>query len=114
MKAAWTGKGWVAILAFACRRVVPLPWHSFVPLRKAVAVLCMALAVMLSGQAYISLMDRIEHAHHHAHFANPLAGEVGSCVGGHDACAHVQSKLREQSLPGIAGPAGGSFGNELL
>lgn len=65
-----------------------MPWHSFVPLRKAVAVLCMALAVMLSGQAYISLMDRIEHAHHHAHFANPLAGEVGSCVGGHDACAH--------------------------
>src|SRR5262249_145158 len=63
-------------------------WPSFALLRKGVAVLCMALAVMLSGQSYISLMDRIEHAHHHAHFANPLAGGLASCVGDHDACGH--------------------------
>jgi hypothetical protein len=36
----------------------------------------MALATMLSAQAYISLLDRIDHAHHHTHFANPLAGSV--------------------------------------
>jgi hypothetical protein len=36
----------------------------------------MALATMLSAQSYIRLMDRIEHEHHHAHFANPLAGSV--------------------------------------
>jgi len=46
----------------------------------------MALAVMLSGQTYIALMDRIEHAHHHVHFANPLAGDVQFCVGDHDQC----------------------------
>lgn len=63
-------------------------WRGLDNLRKSVAVLCMALAVMLSGQSYISLMDRIEHAHHHAHFANPLAGEVAFCLGDHDACGH--------------------------
>ena len=36
----------------------------------------MALATMLSAQTYISLMDQIDHAHNHAHFANPLAGNV--------------------------------------
>jgi len=60
--------------------------QSFVPLRRAVAILCMALAVMLSGQAYISLMDRIDHAHHHLHFANALAGDVQFCGGDHDQC----------------------------
>ena len=54
--------------------------------RGGVAVLCMALAFMLSGQTYISLMDRIEHAHHHVHFANPLAGDVQFCTGDHDGC----------------------------
>jgi hypothetical protein len=54
-----------------------------------VALLCVALAVMLSGQSYISLMDRIEHAHHHAHFANPLAGDIAFCFGDHDACGHT-------------------------
>ena len=54
--------------------------------RRSVAMVCMALAVMLSGQTYISLMDRIDHAHHHVHFANPLAGDVQFCVGGHDQC----------------------------
>jgi len=44
----------------------------------------MAMAVMLSGQTYIALMDRIEHAHHHVHFANPLAGAVEFCGGVHD------------------------------
>jgi len=53
-----------------------------------VALLCVALAVMLSGQSYISLMDRIEHAHHHAHFANPLAGDVAISLGDHDASGH--------------------------
>jgi hypothetical protein len=50
-------------------------WNSSL-LRNAVAVVCMALAAMLSAQGYIRLMDRIEHAHNHAHFANPLAGSV--------------------------------------
>jgi len=60
--------------------------HSFVPFRRVVAILCMALAVMLSGQAYISLLDRIDHDHHHVHFANPLAGNVEFCAGDHDQC----------------------------
>jgi len=46
----------------------------------------MALAFMLSGQPYISLMDRVAHEHHHAHFANPLAGDVQFCGGDHDTC----------------------------
>jgi len=46
----------------------------------------MALSVMLSGQAYISLMDRVEHAQNHVHFANPLAGGVLCSTG--DACGH--------------------------
>jgi hypothetical protein len=54
--------------------------------RRSVAMLCMALAVMLSGQTYISLMDRIDHAHHHQHFANPLAGDVQFCGSDHDGC----------------------------
>jgi hypothetical protein len=49
----------------------------------------MALAFMLSWQTYISLMDRLDHAHHHSHFANPLAGEVSYCVGGCGADHHV-------------------------
>jgi hypothetical protein len=48
----------------------------------------MALAVMLSGQAYISLMDRIDHAHHHAHFPNVLAGDLQYCGGGGGQCDH--------------------------
>jgi hypothetical protein len=48
----------------------------------------MALAVMLSGQAYISLMDRIDHAHHHAHFPNVLAGDLQYCGGDGDRCDH--------------------------
>ena len=48
--------------------------------------MCMALAVMLSGQTYISLMDRIDHVHGHVHFANPLAGDVQFCTGDHDQC----------------------------
>jgi len=54
--------------------------------RRSVAMLCMALAVMLSGQTYISLMDQAEHAHHHAHFANPLAGGVVCMTA--QACGH--------------------------
>ena len=49
-------------------------------------MLCMTMAVMLSGQAYISLMDRIEHAQHHHHFANPLAGDLQFCGDDHDGC----------------------------
>jgi len=55
--------------------------QGFVLFRRAVAVLCMALAFMLSWQSYISLMDRLDHAHHHAHFANPLAGDISYCLG---------------------------------
>jgi hypothetical protein len=46
------------------------------PFKRLIAMMCMALAVMLSGQTFISLMDRIEHTHDHQHFANPLAGGV--------------------------------------
>jgi hypothetical protein len=53
-----------------------LSWQHSIGFRRVVAVVCMALAVVLSGQAYISLMDRVEHAHHHVHFANPLAGDL--------------------------------------
>ncbi len=60
-------------------------WQGFDLLRKAVAVLCMALATLLSAQTLISVMDRIEHAHHHAHFANPLAGNVAYDHHGHSA-----------------------------
>jgi hypothetical protein len=49
-------------------------------------MLCAALAIMLSGQSFISLMDSIEHSHHHAHFANPLAGDIEWCAGDHDVC----------------------------
>jgi hypothetical protein len=55
--------------------------QGFAPFRRAVAMLCMALAFMLSWQSYISLMDRLDHAHHHSHFANPLAGDISYCVG---------------------------------
>jgi hypothetical protein len=50
--------------------------QRFQVFRRAVATLCVGLALMLSGQAYISLMDQIDHAHNKAHFANPLAGDV--------------------------------------
>lgn len=58
------------------RSEASLSLQRVVPFRRAVAVVCMVLAAMLSAQAYISLMDRIDHAHGHAHFANPLAGGV--------------------------------------
>lgn len=47
----------------------------------------MALCVVLSAQTYIGIMDRIEHAHHHVHFPNALAGDVEYCSGAHDVCA---------------------------
>jgi hypothetical protein len=64
--------------------------HGLALFRRAVAVLCMALAFMLSWQSYISLMDRLDHAHHHTHFANPLAGDI-SCLGNCGAEHHVHS-----------------------
>jgi hypothetical protein len=48
----------------------------------------MALAFLLSGQTYISLMDRIDHAHHHTHFANPLAGDVSYSTLDHEPSGH--------------------------
>jgi hypothetical protein len=48
----------------------------------------MALAAMLSCQAYISLMDQVDHAHHHAHFANPLAGAVTYTVADQNSSGH--------------------------
>jgi hypothetical protein len=39
----------------------------------------MAIAVVVSSQTFIGIMDRIEHANHHAHFPNPLAGDVEYC-----------------------------------
>jgi hypothetical protein len=50
-------------------------------LRQATAILCMALAIMLSFQAYIGLMDRMDHARNIEHFPNPLAGDVEYCSG---------------------------------
>jgi hypothetical protein len=47
----------------------------------------MALSVVLSSQTYIGIMDRIEHAHHHVHFPNPLAGDVQYCGGALGVCA---------------------------
>lgn len=64
-------------------------WHS-VWLRNAVAMVCMAMATMLSAQSYIRLMDRIQHEQHHAHFANPLAGGVISTA--HDSNTHHHHK----------------------
>lgn len=55
-------------------------------LRRAIAMLCMALAFLLSSQTFISVTDRVEHARHHLHFANPLAGDVQFCGGVHDGC----------------------------
>jgi hypothetical protein len=57
-----------------------LDWHRSIALRRVIATICVGLSVMLSGQGYISLKDRAEHEHHHAHFANPLAGTVRYCV----------------------------------
>jgi hypothetical protein len=53
--------------------------QGFAPIRRVIAMLCMGLAVLLSWQSYISLMDRLDHAHHHSHFANPLAGDISFC-----------------------------------
>jgi hypothetical protein len=47
----------------------------------------MALSFVLSAQTYIGIMDRLEHAHHHVHFPNPLAGDVEYCGGAQDICA---------------------------
>jgi hypothetical protein len=47
----------------------------------------MALSALLSAQTYIGIMDRIEHAHHHVHFPNPLAGDVEYCGGAQIVCA---------------------------
>lgn len=69
-------------------REVLLSRQSLVPFRRAVAILCMALAAMLSGQTYISLMDRIDHAQNHAHFANPLAGDVAYSSASHASPSH--------------------------
>jgi len=70
-----------------------LSFRRYIVFRRTIALICMALAVMLSGQAYISLMDQVEHAHHHAHFANPLAGGVICATAttcGHHHDDHVQ------------------------
>jgi hypothetical protein len=64
----------------------PLGCHRSTIFRRVVATVCVGLSVMLSGQGYISLKDRAEHAHHHAHFANPMAGAVTSCH--EDVCGH--------------------------
>ena len=46
----------------------------------------MAAALLLSGQPFIALYDDIEHAHHHAHVPNALAGDVEQCFVGHHDC----------------------------
>jgi len=71
---------------------------SFVPVRRVVAMICVALAMMLSGQTYVSLMDDIEHTHHHVHFANPLAGDLQFCTS-QDACGHDHYSNGKQDQP---------------
>jgi len=63
----------------------------------------MALSFVLSSQTYIGIMDRIEHAQHHVHFANPLAGDIEFCVGGPDICADHDGA--DQSFPHHHGDA---------
>jgi hypothetical protein len=54
-------------------------------------MLCMVLAVMLSFQTYIGLMDRMDHAHNVVHFPNPLAGDVEYCSGDLGLCTDDNS-----------------------
>jgi hypothetical protein len=60
-------------------------------IRSAIAMLCMVLAVMLSCQTYIGLMDRLDHAHNIVHFPNPLAGDVEYCSGDLGLCTDDSS-----------------------
>lgn len=46
-------------------------------------MLCMALSVVLSSQAAFAVAHEVEHAHHHAHAPNDLAGTVETCAGDH-------------------------------
>jgi hypothetical protein len=62
-------------------------------------MLCMALAVMLSGQAFISVMDRIQHAQHHDHFPNVLAGDLQFCVGTSAACENGKHGAHDPIAP---------------
>jgi hypothetical protein len=39
-------------------------------------MLCMALSGVLTNQSYVSLMDQVQHALHHQHAPNPLAGAI--------------------------------------
>lgn len=57
-----------------------MTWKRSNGLRQCVAIFCIAIATLLSAQAYISLVDRIEHAHHRAHLPNPLAGDIEFCA----------------------------------
>ena len=68
------------------------------PFRRLVAMICVALAVMLSGQAYISLMDQIDHAHHVTHFANPLAGDIEYSPADRDSSSHQHHHHAAQYL----------------
>jgi hypothetical protein len=51
----------------------------------------MVLAVMLSFQTYIGLMDRMDHAHNIIHFPNPLAGDIEYCSGDLGLCTDDNS-----------------------
>lgn len=72
-----------AIYAFAMK---PLGSQLTAALRRATAMLCMALAVMASFQSYIGVMDRMDHARHIVHFPNPLAGDAEYCNGALGLC----------------------------
>jgi len=63
----------------------------FIAMRNATAMLCMVLSVMLSFQAYIGLMDRMDHARNIVHFPNPLAGDVEFCSGDLGLCTDDNS-----------------------
>jgi hypothetical protein len=74
-------------------------FRNFLLIRRAVAIVCMALAAVLSAQTFISVMDRIEHAHHHAHFPNALAGDMQFCGGEHDPCEGHQHGATNKVAP---------------
>jgi hypothetical protein len=81
----WPGVVSLIAACNACGVLVRLS-RTIQGLRKAVAILCIAMAAFLSFQTFIGLMDRMEHAHHHVHFPNPLAGDIEDCGGALGVC----------------------------
>ena len=106
---------WYADLAFW--EVNRLSWQRFITFRRVVAAIWVGLAVMLSGQGYISLKDRAEHSQNQVHFANPLAGDVKVCGGTEDPCSHHHDDHGTQDAAhdhGAASTAGHAHGDATM